>query len=331
MHDNLKNTATVQELATSVSQGDIRTCARLISQLENGDRSIKPVIRALFKTAGHTPILGITGPPGSGKSTLVDKLVSRFRQAGKRVAVLAVDPSSPLSGGAILGDRVRMNRHNTDSGVFIRSMSSRGRLGGLSQATGEALVILDNMGMDVILLETVGVGQNEVDIMRHAQTVLILQTPAGGDGIQAVKAGILEIGDLFAVNKADTPNADIMAGRLQEAVQQRYREHDSDTWIPPVIKIQADNGDGVEALIALFESHQAHLKNHPEALREKQKKQVNDQLHELVNEGFRSYYARFMEQDEPFEALVENVLDRETDPYSAAEIILQKIGVGKPV
>jgi LAO/AO transport system kinase len=307
----------------AVRSGDIRTSARLISRIEADDESLRPLLRALYLEGGRTPVLGITGPPGAGKSTLVDQLIGRYRARGLKVAVLAVDPASPFSGGAILGDRVRMGRHNTDAGVFIRSMSARGMLGGLARATADCLVVLDAMGWDIILVETVGVGQNEIDIMRHAHTVLIVQTPAAGDAVQAVKAGILEIGDVFAVNKADTPGADRAAAALREAVEFRYDAHDATAWHPPVIKVQATAGTGLDELLAALDLHGSHLASHPGQLRERLLARTRLQLAELLSAALRRRYALGDDQDAQFSRVLDDVVERRCDPYGAAEWLLR--------
>jgi LAO/AO transport system kinase len=308
----------------AVRRGDIRGSARLISRIEADDESVRPLLRTLYLEGGATPVLGVTGPPGAGKSTLVDQVIARYRARALKVAVLAIDPASPFSGGAILGDRVRMGRHNTDAGVFIRSMSARGVLGGLARATGDCLIVLDAMGFDVILVETVGVGQNEIDIMRHAHTVLIVQTPAAGDAVQAVKAGILEIGDVFAVNKADTPGADRAAAALREAVEFRYDAHDVTAWHPPVLKIQASTGAGIDELLDAVDRHRSHSAAYPDQLRARLVKRARLQLAELVAATLRRRYILENDHDAKFERVLDDVVERRCDPYAAAERLLDK-------
>jgi LAO/AO transport system kinase len=313
------------QIAAAVRRGDVRASARLISRIEAGDESVVPVLQALYREGGRTSIIGVTGPPGAGKSTLVDQLLSHYRSRSLTVAVLAIDPASPFTGGAILGDRVRMARHNSDAGVFIRSMSSRGVLGGLARAAGDALIVMDAMVRDVILVETVGVGQNEIDIMRHAASVVIVQTPAGGDAVQAVKAGILEIGDVFVVNKADTPGADRTVGAIREAVEFRHDPHDASAWRPPVLKTQATDASGASGVPEVahgLERHAAHLRAHPEALRQRLLTQARVRLAELVGEGLRRRYLGANSVSGPFAAMLDDLVDRRTDPYHAARQLL---------
>jgi LAO/AO transport system kinase len=314
-----------EQIITAISRGDARACGRLISRAESDDESVVSILQALYMRGGNTPIIGITGPPGAGKSTLTDQLIERWRARGERIAVLAVDPSSPFSGGAILGDRVRMNRHNVDTGVFIRSMSARSRLGGLAAATGDTLTILDAMGFARILIETVGVGQNELEIMRHAHSVVILQTPGAGDVVQSVKAGLLEIGDVFAVNKADLPAADKVVTTLREAVAFRHDAHNPDDWQPPIVKTQSVEGTGVDELLAAIENHLQHQQQHPAQRMRRLRDQARARLLDLVSEGLRRRYASSAERQDNFEQQLDALLERRSDPHAAAWRVLGKI------
>jgi LAO/AO transport system kinase len=250
------------ELAERLLAGDRRALARAITLAERNDPSLRELLSAVRGRAGRAHVVGVTGPPGGGKSTINDLLVELWRKQGRTIAVVAVDPSSPYSGGAILGDRVRMQRHTMDSGVFIRSMASRGHLGGLAAASRNAVRIIDAAGLDVCLLETVGVGQSELEVVTTADTVVLVITPSSGDGIQMIKAGIMEIPDVFVVNKADIPGADRVAKELRalvhEATHRGRRRPDGSTgepWEPPVLRCVASEGEGLDALAAAIDQH----------------------------------------------------------------------------
>jgi len=302
--------------------GNRRAAAKLISRIEAGDASVVPIVQCLYARGGRSPVLGITGPPGAGKSSLVDQLIDRYRNRGQRVAVLAVDPSSPFTGGAILGDRVRMGRHNSDPGVFIRSMAARGHLGGLASATRDTLTVLDAMGVDRILIETVGVGQSEIDILRHAQTVVIVQTPAGGDAVQAVKAGLMEVGDVFVVNKADTAGADRTVAVLRDSVEFRYGMKGAEIWKPPIIKTQASDGRGVDELVEAIEAHCRHFVTYPEQWALRLRSQVRALLVERLAETLRLRYGREGGRTERFEYWLEEVIAHRCDPHTAVSKLL---------
>lgn len=246
-----RRTAPVGELVERAREGDSRAVARLISLVEDESPLLREVMAALAPHAGHAHIVGITGSPGVGKSTSTSALVSAYRETGKRVGVLAVDPSSPFSGGALLGDRVRMQDHATDRGVFIRSMASRGHLGGLSWSTPQALRVLDAAGFDVVLVETVGVGQSEVEIAGMADTTLVLLAPGMGDGIQAAKAGILEVGDIYVVNKADRDGVQTVTRDLRSMLA--LAERAEGAWTPPILKTVASRNEGVDEVVRAIE------------------------------------------------------------------------------
>ncbi len=247
--------ADVGSLVTAAREGSPRATARLISLVEDASPALREVMAAIAPDTGRAHVVGLTGPPGVGKSTTTSTLVARYRAAGLRVGVLAVDPSSPFSGGALLGDRIRMQEHATDPGVFIRSMASRGHLGGLAWSTPQALRVLDASGCDVTLLETVGVGQSEVEVVGVADTVVVLLAPGMGDGIQAAKAGILEIGDVFVVNKADRDGADATARELRHMLTLGDRSEGA--WTPPVLRTVASRAEGIDALVAAVDQHRA--------------------------------------------------------------------------
>ena len=314
----------VRSLAAALAAGDLRCCARLITRIERGDEGLMPLLQALYVQGGRSRIVGITGPPGAGKSTLISRLVTVWRAQGQRVAVLAVDPSSPFSGGAVLGDRVRMSAHVFDDGVFIRSMASRRHLGGLARAAGDALVVLDAMPWDVVLIETVGVGQNETEIVRHASVVLLVQTPMGGDDVQAAKAGITEIGDIFVVNKSDHPRADATVRQLQAMIKLTQRLHPDRGWQPPVLKTNAMDGQGVAELAAQIDQCFEHLRRHEGTTRARQR----TRLRHRVNEVLSDMLARRLREDEDpaLEPQIAALLSRETDPYAVAAGLLARIG-----
>jgi LAO/AO transport system kinase len=247
----------VPTLVAGAREGRTRDIARLISLIEDGSPDVPGLMRELAPTSGHAAVIGITGSPGVGKSTTTSAVISALRRRGQRVGVIAVDPSSPFSGGALLGDRIRMQEHATDPGVFIRSMASRGHLGGLAATTPQALRVLDAAGFDVVLIETVGVGQSEVEVAAAADTTLVLVAPGMGDSIQAAKAGILEIGDVFVVNKADRDGADSTVRELRNMIA--LGKNAERTWDPPVVKTVASSGEGIERLVQAIDDHRAWL------------------------------------------------------------------------
>ncbi|GGK15191.1 LAO/AO transport system kinase [Deinococcus malanensis] len=265
--------------------GDLRALARGITLAEAGLDAARPLLRAARERSGRAGarravVVGVTGSPGSGKSTLTDALIAALRARGQRVAVLAVDPSSPYSGGAILGDRIRMLRHHADSGVFVRSLASRGALGGLSARTMQVLALMDGAGFDWVILETVGVGQSEVDVAAACDHTLLVLTPAGGDGVQAFKAGIMEIADVIAVNKSDLPASDRTVRELMAA--QGLGAHDEHTWMAPIRKTIASKGEGVDGVIAAVEKHRAWLAE--EGLQTRRERRAEFEVRSLVQE-----------------------------------------------
>src|SRR5579863_2556154 len=239
-------------IAEKLMQGDVRALARAIRLVEDRDPAAEEIIRELRGRAGRAAVIGVTGPPGSGKSTVCDRLIAGWRATGHRVGVIAVDPSSPFTGGAILGDRVRMQGHTGDEGVYIRSMAARGHLGGLASAAREAIRLVDASGRDRCLLETVGVGQSELEVMETADTTIVVTTPSSGDAVQIIRAGILEIADIFVVNKADLPGASKVARDLKELVRHGALRT---AWAPPVLTTVAETGEGVDELVAAIEQH----------------------------------------------------------------------------
>ena len=295
--------------------------ARLISLVEDRAPALREVSAALAPLAGRAHIVGITGSPGVGKSTSTAALVTALRAEGRRVGVLAVDPTSPFSGGALLGDRVRMQDHALDDGVYIRSMASRGHLGGLSATAPQALRVLDAAGCDVVLVETVGVGQSEVEIAGLADTTLVLLAPGMGDGIQAAKAGILEIGDVFVVNKADRDGAQSTRRELRSVIAMTYRA--DGVWTPPILLTTATTGDGVAEVVEAVAEHHRHLDSSGELVRRRLAR-VRREIEGLALTEVRSRFAH-LSGDARLDALAEQVLDGDTDPFAAADTLVETL------
>ncbi|GHH61624.1 methylmalonyl Co-A mutase-associated GTPase MeaB [Kitasatospora indigofera] len=306
----------VPTLVEQARAGRPRAVARLISLVENGAPELREVMAALAPYTGQAFTVGLTGSPGVGKSTSTSALVSAYRRLGKRVGVLAVDPSSPFSGGALLGDRVRMQDHATDPEVFIRSMATRGHLGGLSWTAPQALRVLDAAGCEVILVETVGVGQSEVEIAAQADTTVVLLAPGMGDGIQAAKAGILEIGDLFVVNKADRDGADATARELNHMLG-LGEAREPGAWRPPILKTVAARGEGVDEVVEALEKHRAWLGEHGE-LAARRRRRASDEIEAIALTALRARIGD-LHGDRHLDALAERVAAGELDPYGAAD------------
>jgi LAO/AO transport system kinase len=313
-----RTTAPVPDLVARAREGDARAVARLISLVEDESPLLREVMAGLAPHAGHAQVVGITGSPGVGKSTSTNALVGELRRAGKRVGVLAVDPSSPFSGGALLGDRVRMQDHATDRDVYIRSMASRGHLGGLAWTTPQALRVLDAAGCDVILVETVGVGQSEVEIAGLADTTLVLLAPGMGDGIQAAKAGILEIGDLYVINKADRDGADQVRRDLRSMLALADRPEGD--WRPPVVKTVAAKGEGVDEVVAEIDRHRAWLESTGE-LERRRTRRARDEIEAIAVTALRARWGDVHGRSE-LDDLASAVVAGESDPYAAADALL---------
>jgi LAO/AO transport system kinase len=307
------------ELVDRLLAGDKRACARLITLVENEAPESKQALKQVYPYTGKAHVIGVTGPPGAGKSSLVDKLTQYYREQGKTVGIIAVDPSSPFTGGALLGDRIRMQERATDPGVFIRSMGTRGHMGGLALTTKDVIKILDAFGKDIILVETVGTGQDEIDIIKAADTVLVVTMPSLGDDIQAIKAGILEIGDIFVVNKADLDYADKAVLELEMMLDFNAGRG----WRPPVIRTVANMGEGIEELAEAIRAHMGYLKK--EGLyQEKRRLKVEMELLEVLNQCVVKEILEKARKTNEFENLVDLILERETDCYTAAEKLLQQ-------
>ncbi|WP_181312820.1 methylmalonyl Co-A mutase-associated GTPase MeaB [Nocardioides campestrisoli] len=316
-----RRTASVPDLVSGARAGDPRAVARLVSLVEDESPWLREAMAALAPHAGRAHVVGITGSPGVGKSTSTSALVGALRRAGKRVAVLAVDPSSPFSGGALLGDRVRMADHATDPGVFIRSMASRGHLGGLSWATPQAVRVLDAAGYDVVLVETVGVGQSEVEVAGLADTTLVLLAPGMGDGIQAAKAGILEIGDLYVVNKADRDGAHQVRRDLRTMLSLGDRREGD--WKPPVLSTVARTGEGIDEVA---EQVRAHLEwsTSTGSLAARRRRRARREVEAIAVASLRGRWAG-LHGHASLDALAEEVADGRTDPYAAADRLLDAV------
>jgi LAO/AO transport system kinase len=294
--------------------GDIRALARLLSLVEGSSARVRSVIKELLPHAGGARIIGLTGPPGVGKSTVTGALVSAFRAADARIAVLAVDPTSPFTGGALLGDRVRMPQHATDEAVFIRSMASRGHLGGLAAATPQAIRVLDAVGFDVIIIETVGVGQAEVAIASLADSVVVLLAPGMGDAVQAAKAGILEVADLFVVNKADQPDAQQAVRDLRHMIA--LADRGPADWKPPIVTTIATRGEGIEELVTRLEAHWSWLNSSGQLARRREAR-AREEITALAFAALRGRLAA-----DRVDALARQVADGTLDPFQAAEELL---------
>jgi len=312
----------VPALVDAARAGAPRAVARLISLVEDGHPALREVMSALAPHTGRAHIFGITGSPGVGKSTITNALVGALRARGKRVGILAVDPSSPFSGGALLGDRIRMQDHALDPGVYIRSMASRGHLGGLSWTTPQALRVLDAAGCDVVVVETVGVGQSEVEVAGLADTTLVLLAPGMGDGIQAAKAGILEIGDIFVVNKADREGADATVRDLRHMISLGDRTG-PDLWRPPVLKTVAARGEGIDEVMTAIDDHFAWMEG-TGALRDRRVRRAGDEIEAIAIQALRSRIGD-LRHGQGVDELAGHVVDGTSDPYAAADRILAAV------
>ncbi|MGA9524840.1 MAG: methylmalonyl Co-A mutase-associated GTPase MeaB [Myxococcaceae bacterium] len=340
-------------LTKRILAGDIRAASRLMRRIDDGDPTATRELQELFPKTGKAWIIGITGSPGAGKSTLTDKLISQFRKEGKTVGVIAVDPTSPFTGGAILGDRIRMQDHATDPDVFIRSLATRGHLGGLSRATGDCIRVMDAMGRDVIIVETVGVGQDEIDIAQMAHTTLVVVVPGMGDDIQAIKAGILEVADVFVVNKADLDGADRAVRELRQMLELRHavRSHPGDhdrqhrmlpakasgeaaaasakaepaEWEPPILKVVAVKDQGVDELVASIAQHHGFLTESGQR-REKERTRAEMQFVALLRDRLlRHALDRLAREKGHLAEVSERIADRTADPYALAEELASQL------
>ena len=301
--------------------GDPRALARAISTVENRDPGSSDLLKALFPHSGHARILGLTGSPGAGKSTLVDQLARHYRQQNRTVGIIAVDPTSPYSGGAILGDRIRMQDHFADPGIYIRSMATRGSLGGLARTTADVTTVLDASGRDLIMIETVGVGQDEIDIVRLADITVVILVPGMGDDVQTIKAGIMEIADVFVINKSDREGAERVEREIRAMQSLAMR---SDHWVPPIIKTVASEGKGIGDLAAAIAQYEAYLKKENLELK-RNIENWRERLVEMLRDAMLER-ARLTMNDGEANRLAAEVAEHRRDPYSLVEEIVGKIG-----
>jgi len=312
----------LEDLVQRIRSGDIRALSRTISAVENHTPESTALLKALFPHSGNAVLLGLTGAPGAGKSTLVDQLARVYRKQGKTVGIVAVDPTSPYSGGAILGDRIRMQSHHADAGIYIRSMATRGSLGGLASATADVASVIDASGRDIVMIETVGVGQDEVDIVRLADVTIVVLVPGMGDDVQTIKAGIMEIADIFVINKADRDGAERVEREIRAMQTLSIRK---DAWVPPIVKTVATNGSGIEELVEAIESYRIYLEESDRARArriENWRGRIAQMLRDVLFQRVLSYYLSEAEAAR----YASEVADHKRDPYSLVEKIVDRLG-----
>jgi LAO/AO transport system kinase len=311
---------TAETLAAGVREGDRRALARAITLVENGDPLAYDLVREVYPETGSAYVVGVTGPPGVGKSSLIAALVRQIREAGNTVGVISVDPSSPFTKGALLGDRIRLSEHFLDPGVFIRSMGTRGHLGGLAEATLQALLVLDAAGKDIVFVETVGTGQSEVEVIGIADTVLLVLMPGSGDSIQALKAGIMEIPDVIAINKKDHPAAKTMLNEVRSVLTLDTER----AWKPPIVLTEALSDEGVADLWAKVEAHRAHL-DEEGLLDERRRRNLAGEVFAVASARAKAHLERAVEGDPELRRLLDEVQRRELDPLTAVREIMDKV------
>lgn len=311
----------MDNMVERVVAGEKLAVSRSISWIENESPDAELLIKELYSHTGRAQIIGITGPPGAGKSTMTDKLIKAYRGKGKRVGVVAIDPTSPYSGGAILGDRIRMMDVSMEEGVFIRSMATRGSLGGLSAKTADAVKVLDAAGYEVIIIETVGVGQSEVDIVKNADTTLVVVVPGLGDDIQAIKAGILEIGDIFVINKADREGADRLHVEIEMMLDLNSEKSD---WRPPIAQTIASKDQGISDVVQMIEDHTAYLKESGQ-LKIRREERVESEFLAMLTDGLQRKVLGPLKQTHKLDDLVKDLASRKSDPYSEVKKVLEDV------
>lgn len=309
------------DIAAELLQGNRLALSKAITAIENEDDNATEIMTKLYPHTGHAYVLGITGPPGAGKSTLTDKIAREYRAQGLTVGIIAVDPTSPFTGGAILGDRIRMNGLTMDPGVFIRSMGTRGSLGGLSHKTADAVKALDAFGKDIIIVETVGVGQSEVDIVKAADTTMVVLIPGMGDDIQAIKAGILEIGDLYCVNKSDLDGADKLVREINMML-------DLDSlmteWRPPITKVVANQNEGIKDLLATVDKHRKYIEGNG-ILAQRRTKRTKNEMLDILHAGIEKHIKGKIIDSGRLDEFVQRIKKHETDPYTVVDDLLQEM------
>lgn len=308
-------------LAKRILDGDIRAASKLMREIDDGFPEAFKTLKELYPHTGKAYIIGITGPPGSGKSTIVDKMIDLFRKEGKTIGIVAVDPTSPFTGGAILGDRIRMQRHATDDGVFIRSLATRGSLGGISRSTQEIINIMDAMGKEIIIVETVGVGQDEVDIFHIAHTSIVVLVPGLGDDIQAIKAGLIEIGDIFVINKCDREGADKLERDIRLVLEMGRKKEDQ--WEPLIFRTEAIYGKGIFELVYGIYRHKQALEKSG-AIERKKRQRAKISFLEILKSELMDRFIQKMEKNGVLETFIDDIMMRRTDPYSLVEKIIEE-------
>jgi len=312
----------IQELVQRIRAGELRALARAISTVEDRTPESTELLKALFPYSGRAVLLGLTGSPGAGKSTLVDQVAREYRKQGKTIGIVAVDPTSPFSGGAILGDRIRMQSHYADRGIYIRSMATRGSLGGLASTTADVATVLDASGRDLVVIETVGVGQDEVDIVRLADVTIVVLVPGMGDGVQTIKAGIMEIADIFVINKSDRDGAERVEREVRAMQSLAMRK---DNWTPPIVKTVASEGTGITELLAAIEKYREHLQQSGRAQArriENWRGRIAEMLRDALFQRVLSYYLSEGEANR----FAAEVAEHKRDPYSLVEKIIDELG-----
>ncbi|NWF96330.1 MAG: methylmalonyl Co-A mutase-associated GTPase MeaB [Candidatus Thorarchaeota archaeon] len=307
-----------EELVEGVLAGKRRALARLITMIESDDPAVPEILGALYKATGRAHIIGITGPPGSGKSTLVTRITGELRKRGRTVGIICVDPSSPFTGGALLGDRIRMQEHSLDDDVYMRSMGTRGHLGGLSRSTSDAVRVIDASGKEFIIVETVGAGQSEVEVVEIAHTVIVVDVPGAGDDIQAIKAGIMEIADIFVVNKRDLPGAEKKATEIGAMLDLDQKMGD---WRPPIVMTDARHGEGIPELVDRIEEHMRYLRESG-VLEQRKIKRSKDELEDIMKFRLTRELLAKLQGSPEYERAISRIAQRDEDPYTVAQRLI---------